>query len=161
MLQTISFIAEFLNYITFKVLSDVLEKLGLISTSNKFNVSFYEKLAERPALAVMENNEIISADFTDGESCELSGVCDILKRTFKKIYYFDNLTLDFNEDSEKINFWLFPASVYYGMSYTSIILYTFLLIALIGYFRNPIKNSLIIMRNLINDLMNSFKRRIN
>ena len=89
MIKAIFFILESINHAAWWLLSDTLQKLKLLNYNSKFSLSYYQNLASREVVPVVdENNQVISADFADGESCETEGLCNYLKNVYNKIKYY-------------------------------------------------------------------------
>ena len=165
MIKAIFFILESINHAAWWLLSDTLQKLNVLNYNSKISLSYCQNLASREVLPVVdENNQIISADFADGESCETVqdvNLCSYLKNVYNKIKYYDGYFITWNSPQD-IDYFIFPKSYYYSLAKTNIILYTALFISLIAFFRNPIKRSLTIINNLILDIQNTFNtKRIN
>ena len=159
MIKAIFFILESINHAAWWLLSDTLQKLNLLNYNSKFSLSYYQNLASREVVPVVdENNQVISADFADGETCETEGLCNYLKNVYNKIKYYDGYFITWNSPQD-IDYFIFPKSYYYSLAKTNIILYAALFISLIAFFRNPIKRSLTIIKNLILDIQNAFNRR--
>ena len=142
MIKAIFFILESINHAAWWLLSDTLQKLNSLNYISKISLSYYQNLATREVVPVVdENNQVTSADFADGESCETEGLCNYLKNVYNKIKYYDDFLITWNSPQD-IDYFIFPKSYYYTLERTSIILYTSILIALLAFFRNPIKRSL-------------------
>ena len=162
MIKAIFFILESINHAAWWLLSDTLQKLNLLNYNSKISLSYYQNLASREVLPVVdENNQVISADFADGESCETEGLCNYLKNVYNKIKYYEGYFITWNSPQD-IDYFIFPKSFYYSLEKTNIILYTTLLISLLAFFRNPIKRTLSSLKNFILDIQTAFnKKRIN